>query len=207
MLSWIKPPRRPSASGAGQRCEYCHFPEAFAEIPFHLDHVIAGQHGGATRLENLAPLSQNRLLCSPSPCNGAEGATLDCKHTFSSSRALIAARISRSELRRQQPRPLPHRSRRLNRSMHRRSSLSSQHRHRSPLMPQRLSPLRNQSLRHLSLNGHRRPPPFNRRPLRSLRLRSCSRSTRRHLNPLNSNCLPKSRQKPKRSPPDWVPIG
>jgi len=39
---------------AGHRCEYCHFPEAFAEVPFHCDHVIAHQHGGPTTLENLA---------------------------------------------------------------------------------------------------------------------------------------------------------
>jgi 5-methylcytosine-specific restriction endonuclease McrA len=39
---------------ARHRCEYCHFPEAFAELPFHLDHVIAQQHGGPTALDNLA---------------------------------------------------------------------------------------------------------------------------------------------------------
>lgn len=39
---------------AAHRCEYCHFPERFAELPFHLDHVIARQHGGETTLENLA---------------------------------------------------------------------------------------------------------------------------------------------------------
>jgi hypothetical protein len=39
---------------AGHRCEYCHFPEAFAEAPFHVDHVIARQHGGMRSLENLA---------------------------------------------------------------------------------------------------------------------------------------------------------
>ena len=36
------------------RCEYCHFPEKFAEVPFHVDHVIAQPHGGATALPNLA---------------------------------------------------------------------------------------------------------------------------------------------------------
>src|SRR5256885_1950626 len=36
------------------RCEYCHFPEAFAELPFHVDHIIATQHGGRTVLGNLA---------------------------------------------------------------------------------------------------------------------------------------------------------
>ena len=39
---------------AQHRCEYCHFPENFAELPFHLDHIIAQQHGGPTTLENLA---------------------------------------------------------------------------------------------------------------------------------------------------------
>jgi hypothetical protein len=39
---------------AKHRCEYCHFPEAFAEIPFHVDHVIARQHGGGDELENRA---------------------------------------------------------------------------------------------------------------------------------------------------------
>lgn len=39
---------------AEHRCEYCRFPEAFAELPFHLDHIIAQQHGGQTALENLA---------------------------------------------------------------------------------------------------------------------------------------------------------
>jgi hypothetical protein len=39
---------------AGHRCEYCRFPEVHAELPFHLDHIIAQQHGGPTVLENLA---------------------------------------------------------------------------------------------------------------------------------------------------------
>jgi hypothetical protein len=39
---------------AQHRCEYCRFPEAFAEAPFHVDHVIARQHGGSHELENRA---------------------------------------------------------------------------------------------------------------------------------------------------------
>src|SRR5437879_9394791 len=39
---------------AKHRCEYCHFPEQFAELPFHSDHIVAQQHGGPTVLENLA---------------------------------------------------------------------------------------------------------------------------------------------------------
>lgn len=39
--------------GAG-RCEYCHYPEAAAELPFHVDHVIAEKHRGETIAANLA---------------------------------------------------------------------------------------------------------------------------------------------------------
>lgn len=37
-----------------ERCEYCHLPVAVYPLPFHVDHVIARQHGGLTILENLA---------------------------------------------------------------------------------------------------------------------------------------------------------
>ena len=36
------------------RCEYCHFPETAAELPFHVDHIIAEKHGGQTVSSNLA---------------------------------------------------------------------------------------------------------------------------------------------------------
>jgi 5-methylcytosine-specific restriction endonuclease McrA len=39
---------------ADHRCEYCRFPEAWASLPFHLDHIIAQQHGGHTTFDNLA---------------------------------------------------------------------------------------------------------------------------------------------------------
>ena len=39
---------------AGRCCEYCRFPESVARLPFHLDHIVARQHGGETSLENLA---------------------------------------------------------------------------------------------------------------------------------------------------------
>lgn len=35
-------------------CEYCHIPEAAFRRAFHVEHVIARQHGGATELGNLA---------------------------------------------------------------------------------------------------------------------------------------------------------
>jgi 5-methylcytosine-specific restriction endonuclease McrA len=39
---------------AEHRCEYCHFPEAFAEVPFQIDHIVAQQHGGIDAPDNLA---------------------------------------------------------------------------------------------------------------------------------------------------------
>jgi hypothetical protein len=39
--------------GAGL-CEYCRIPEAAFRRPFHIEHVIARQHGGVTELDNLA---------------------------------------------------------------------------------------------------------------------------------------------------------
>jgi hypothetical protein len=35
-------------------CEYCHFPEAASELPFHADHVIAEKHAGSTEASSLA---------------------------------------------------------------------------------------------------------------------------------------------------------
>ncbi|MHC1765406.1 MAG: HNH endonuclease [Verrucomicrobiia bacterium] len=39
---------------ANGRCEYRHFPEACAELPFQLDHIIARQHRGTAAADNLA---------------------------------------------------------------------------------------------------------------------------------------------------------
>jgi 5-methylcytosine-specific restriction endonuclease McrA len=39
---------------AGFRCEYCHLPEAIAELPFQFDHIVAAQHGGMATEDNLA---------------------------------------------------------------------------------------------------------------------------------------------------------
>jgi hypothetical protein len=39
---------------AGERCEYCRLPQAAFRRRFHIEHIIAGQHGGTTELDNLA---------------------------------------------------------------------------------------------------------------------------------------------------------
>lgn len=39
---------------ARNRCEYCLIPQLADELPFHVDHIIAEQHGGLTVRSNLA---------------------------------------------------------------------------------------------------------------------------------------------------------
>lgn len=47
--------RRLIRSRAGRRCEYCRFHEENLPFwPFHLDHIIAGQHAGPDDPANLA---------------------------------------------------------------------------------------------------------------------------------------------------------
>src|SRR3954462_12467359 len=50
---------------ANNRCEYCLLPELADEWPFHIEHVIAKQHGGRDDVENLC------LACSR--CNLHKG--------------------------------------------------------------------------------------------------------------------------------------
>ena len=39
---------------AGSRCEYCRTPQAAFRRLFHIEHIVARQHGGLTQLDNLA---------------------------------------------------------------------------------------------------------------------------------------------------------
>jgi hypothetical protein len=39
---------------AGARCEYCRLPQAAFRRAFHVEHIVARQHGGASTLNNLA---------------------------------------------------------------------------------------------------------------------------------------------------------
>jgi hypothetical protein len=38
---------------AGGRCEYCRLPDEADELPFHIEHIIAKQHGGSDENDNL----------------------------------------------------------------------------------------------------------------------------------------------------------
>jgi hypothetical protein len=50
------------------RCEYCRIPEFLVRLPFQIDHIIAKQHGGETRLSN------SSYCCMP--CNKNKGPNL-----------------------------------------------------------------------------------------------------------------------------------
>ena len=39
---------------AGSRCEYCRDPERLSLTAFHIEHIIARQHGGGDGDDNLA---------------------------------------------------------------------------------------------------------------------------------------------------------
>jgi 5-methylcytosine-specific restriction endonuclease McrA len=39
---------------AGGRCEYCGLPEEREPLPFHVEHIVARQHGGRDAEANLA---------------------------------------------------------------------------------------------------------------------------------------------------------
>jgi hypothetical protein len=39
---------------AGDRCEYCRLPQSRSSLRFHVEHIVARQHGGQDASENLA---------------------------------------------------------------------------------------------------------------------------------------------------------
>ena len=53
---------------AGNRCEYCHLPQEFSGLRFHVEHIIARQHQGTDDAGNLA------LACPE--CNYHKGTNL-----------------------------------------------------------------------------------------------------------------------------------
>lgn len=55
-------------SRAHGRCEYCLLPETAVNVPFHIEHIRARQHGGSDEPSNLA------LACDR--CNLAKGPNL-----------------------------------------------------------------------------------------------------------------------------------
>lgn len=39
---------------AGNRCEYCHLPQDFSDLRFHVEHIVPRQHRGSDNPDNLA---------------------------------------------------------------------------------------------------------------------------------------------------------
>ena len=52
----------------GNRCEYCRLPQEVSPLRFHIDHIVARQHGGMEEFGNLA------LACPE--CNHRKGTNL-----------------------------------------------------------------------------------------------------------------------------------
>jgi HNH endonuclease len=53
---------------AGNRCEYCRLSQKFSALRFHIEHIVARQHGGTDSPDNLA------LACPE--CNFHKGTNL-----------------------------------------------------------------------------------------------------------------------------------
>jgi 5-methylcytosine-specific restriction endonuclease McrA len=53
---------------AGDHCEYCRLPQSAFRRAFHIEHIVARQHGGTAGIDNLA------LACWP--CNLKKGPNL-----------------------------------------------------------------------------------------------------------------------------------
>ena len=60
--------RRAVAKRAGHRCEYCRLFEEYSALRFHIEHIVAKQHGGTDDPDNLA------LACPE--CNYQKGTNL-----------------------------------------------------------------------------------------------------------------------------------
>jgi hypothetical protein len=62
---------------AGDRCEYCLMPQEIDDWPFHVEHIVAKQHGGGNQKDNLCwacsrcNLNKGPNLSSVDRTNGA----------------------------------------------------------------------------------------------------------------------------------------
>jgi hypothetical protein len=45
---------------AADKCEYCRLPQSSQLLPFHVEHIIAKQHGGGDSSGQIAPLFHPR---------------------------------------------------------------------------------------------------------------------------------------------------
>ena len=70
-------------SRAGGRCEYCHIPDGLAlYAAFHLEHIVAKQHGGTNDLDNLAWSCQHCNLHKGTNLSGVDPLTEQVARLF-----------------------------------------------------------------------------------------------------------------------------
>ena len=62
---------------AGNRCEYCRLPQSFSDLRFHVEHIVARQHGGSDSADNLALACPE---CNFHKCPNLTGIDPDTSH-------------------------------------------------------------------------------------------------------------------------------
>ena len=67
---------------AAARCEYCRLPQNASDLTFHVEHVIARQHGGVTADENLALACDRCNLYKGTNLSGIDPQTSDVVRLF-----------------------------------------------------------------------------------------------------------------------------
>ena len=67
---------------ASYHCGYCRVPQAAFRRPFHLEHVVAKQHGGTTELDNLALACWHCNLKKGPNLTGIDPETAQITHLF-----------------------------------------------------------------------------------------------------------------------------
>jgi HNH endonuclease len=75
--------RRSVRQRASHRCEYCHLPQSAQPfVTFHVEHILARQHGGSDDPENLC-LACERCIAAKGPnLSGLDGITGSVERLF-----------------------------------------------------------------------------------------------------------------------------
>lgn len=73
---------REARGRAGNRCEYCGLPEAEADEPFEIEHIIALKHRGETATYNLAFACMDCNRCKGSNVGGIVSGTGEFMRLF-----------------------------------------------------------------------------------------------------------------------------
>jgi len=75
--------RRAIFDRADFRCEYCHLHcNPLPSVPFHVEHILARQHGGQDSLENLALACHRRNLRKGPNLTGLDPETAELTRLF-----------------------------------------------------------------------------------------------------------------------------